>query len=182
MESYTLTLWSGSPRVAWPRRGALLPKPTAPLLPLTMSALAPTSQDWHPERGVCVVAMTAETPAVWGVSRRPGEATLWPLWLGERRLVGHRPSSLRLSAFPVVFTQGQVYTAQPAESHHPLLTELHPQLSLPRSARAAETTVCTTPCTAARTHTHTLTCAPMSTQAHTLKDRSHGSLQKFLQI
>lgn len=169
-ELYSDTLeWQ--PRVAWHRRGA-------PLLPLTMSALAPISQAWHPECGVCVVAMTAETPAACGVSRRPGEATLWLLWLGERRLVGHRPSSLRLSVFPVVFTRGQVYTAQPAESHLPLLTELHPQLSLPRSAKAAEATVCTTPRTAAHTHTHThkFACAPMSTQAHTLRDRSHGSL------
>lgn len=97
-----------SDTLEWLRRGALLPKPTAPLLPLTTSTLAPTSQDWHPEPGVCVVAMTAETPAVQGVSRRPGDATLWLLWLGERRLGGHRPSRLRLPVFPAVFTPGQV--------------------------------------------------------------------------
>lgn len=37
----------------------------------------------------------------------PGEATLWPHWLSERRPVGPRPSSMRLSLLAVVFNYGR---------------------------------------------------------------------------
>lgn len=37
----------------------------------------------------------------------PEGETLWPHWLSERRLVGPRPSSLRLSLLALVFSHGR---------------------------------------------------------------------------
>lgn len=69
--------------------------------------------------------MTVDTLAC--VECQHGRLTMWSVSGLWRRLLGHRPSGLRLSVLSGFFTWGQVYTVQAGESPvYLLLHELHP--------------------------------------------------------